>query len=112
MTCCSTRSRPRNSSPPSRSQRSRCSCAETTQPRLPAPTCRSTAAGPRSKENGVSADPVQLSKFLSFVLRHEPGAIGLLLDEQGWAGIDDLVAKADASGTRFSRADLLNVVET
>lgn len=57
-------------------------------------------------------DPVQLSRFLSFVLRHKPDAIGLTLDEQGWAGIDDLVAKADAAETRFSRDDLLRVVET
>ena len=48
-TCCSTPSRPRSSSPPSRSQRWRCSCAATMPRRSPARTCRSTAAGPRSK---------------------------------------------------------------
>jgi len=26
------------------------------------------------------------SKFLSYVLRHAPGSIGLALDENGWAG--------------------------
>jgi putative RNA 2'-phosphotransferase len=57
-------------------------------------------------------DPVQLSKFLSYVLRHKPDAIGLMLDEQGWAGIDDLLAKADAAGTRFGHDDLLHIVET
>ena len=31
----------------------------------------------------MPADPVQLSKFLSFVLRHKPDAIGLTLDPQG-----------------------------
>jgi putative RNA 2'-phosphotransferase len=60
----------------------------------------------------MPADPVQLSKFLSFILRHKPDAIGLVLDEQGWVGIDDLIAKADAAGTRFGRGDLLHVVET
>jgi putative RNA 2'-phosphotransferase len=60
----------------------------------------------------MPADPVQLSKFLSFVLRHKPDAIGLVLDAEGWAGIDDLIAKADASGTRFGRDELLNVVAT
>ncbi|MGX1322942.1 putative RNA 2'-phosphotransferase [Bradyrhizobium sp. USDA 377] len=52
----------------------------------------------------------QLSKFLSLVLRHQPDAIGLVLDSQGWAGIDDLVAKANAAGTKFGRDDLLRVV--
>lgn len=58
----------------------------------------------------MSADPVQLSKFLSFVLRHKPDAIGLVLDVQGWAGIDDLIAKGNAAGTRFDRDELLHVV--
>ncbi len=26
------------------------------------------------------------SKFLSFVLRHKPEAIGIVLDREGWAG--------------------------
>lgn len=28
------------------------------------------------------------SKFLSFVLRHKPEAIGIVLDREGWADID------------------------
>lgn len=31
------------------------------------------------------------SKFLSLVLRHEPGKIGIQLDAQGWASIDGLL---------------------
>ena len=57
-------------------------------------------------------DPVQLSKFLSFVLRHKPDSVGLALDEQGWAVVDDLIAKANAAGTRFGRDELLHIVET
>jgi putative RNA 2'-phosphotransferase len=57
-------------------------------------------------------DPVQLSKFLSLVLRHKPETIGLTLDGQGWAVVDDLIAKANAAGTRLSRDDLVHVVET
>ncbi|MDF0516249.1 RNA 2'-phosphotransferase [Bradyrhizobium yuanmingense] len=52
----------------------------------------------------------QLSKFLSLILRHQPETIGLVLDSHGWAGIDDLVAKANAAGTKFGRDDLLRVV--
>lgn len=60
----------------------------------------------------MSADLVQLSKFLSFVLRHKPDAIGLTLDPQGWVSIDELVEKGNAAGTQFGREDLLHVVET
>lgn len=37
----------------------------------------------------------ETSKFLSTVLRHKPEAIGLTLDPEGWASIEDLLAKAD-----------------
>ncbi len=57
-------------------------------------------------------NPIQLSRFLSFVLRHKPDAIGLTLDPQGWASIDELLVKSDATGTRFSREDLLQIVAT
>ncbi len=60
----------------------------------------------------MQIDPVQLSKFLSFVLRHKPETIGLTLDPQGWASIDELLNKSDAAGTRFSRDDLQQIVET
>ncbi|MBB4422453.1 putative RNA 2'-phosphotransferase [Bradyrhizobium sp. CIR48] len=58
----------------------------------------------------MSVDPIQLSKFLSFVLRHKPDEIGLTLRPEGWANIDELVEKANAAGTRFKHADLLGVV--
>ena len=60
----------------------------------------------------MSSDLVQLSKFLSYVLRHKPEAIGLSLDEQGWVEIEELIRKCNAAGTRFSRDDLLQVVAT
>lgn len=36
-----------------------------------------------------------ISRFLSYVLRHEPEAIGLSLDPEGWAEIDSLIAQAN-----------------
>lgn len=53
-----------------------------------------------------------LSKFMSFVLRHKPDAIGLELDSQGWTLISELISKSNAAGTRLSREDLLHIVET
>jgi putative RNA 2'-phosphotransferase len=60
----------------------------------------------------MSKETEQLSKFLSFVLRHQPDSIGLSLDPQGWAGIAELIAKAGAAGTIFSQDDLQRVVAT
>ena len=39
-----------------------------------------------------------VSKFLSYVLRHEPHAIGLTLDSEGWAEIDALISGAKRAG--------------
>lgn len=36
------------------------------------------------------------SKFLSFVLRHQPEAIDLTLDDSGWALISEIIDKADS----------------
>lgn len=55
---------------------------------------------------------IQISKFLSQILRHRPEKIGLQLDEQGWANVDDLLEKSAAKGTRFDRATLQTVVDT
>ena len=37
----------------------------------------------------------QVSKFLSFVLRHKPEAINLTLDDQGWALVTELIEQAN-----------------
>lgn len=31
------------------------------------------------------------SKFISLILRHNPGAIGIALDEHGWADVQELI---------------------
>lgn len=54
----------------------------------------------------------QLSKFLSFVLRHEPGSIGLHLDGAGWADVDDLISRCRARGKPLDRSTLEHVVAT
>lgn len=48
------------------------------------------------------------SKFMSLVLRHKPEEIGLTLDPEGWARIDDLVAR---SGGVLTRALVLEATE-
>ncbi|RAJ79144.1 putative RNA 2'-phosphotransferase [Chitinophaga dinghuensis] len=49
------------------------------------------------------------SKFLSKILRHSPDAIGLRLDNQGWADVAELILKA---GNRFTMAELEEIVDT
>ena len=41
---------------------------------------------------------VKLSRFISFVLRHKPEAIGLTLDNQGYLLVDDLIKGLNATG--------------
>lgn len=55
---------------------------------------------------------VKTSKFLSYVLRHNPQSIGLQLDEAGWADVDDLIACAAQSGRRLTREMVIEAVVT
>ena len=52
------------------------------------------------------------SKFLSLVLRHQPGLISLELDGQGWANVDELLQKANAHGKALTRDSLQYIVDT
>ncbi len=54
----------------------------------------------------------ELSKFLSLILRHAPETIGLTLDSQGWASIDELIAKAKKARRKIELDMLRTVVET
>ena len=51
-----------------------------------------------------------LSRFLSYVLRHRPDAIGITLDREGWADIRDLIAGAARSGKRLEGEIIRTVV--
>lgn len=53
-----------------------------------------------------------ISKLMSLVLRHHPAAIGLQLDENGWANVQELVQKLNANGTQVDLATIITVVET
>lgn len=50
------------------------------------------------------------SKFLSLVLRHQPGTIGLTLDQSGWVSVDDLLQALARHGKPLARADLESIV--
>jgi putative RNA 2'-phosphotransferase len=58
----------------------------------------------------MGSQHVRVSKFLSYVLRHKPEAIGLQLEEGGWAVIDDLITLAAQHGKRLNRKIVEEVV--
>src|SRR5215212_3649479 len=52
------------------------------------------------------------SKFLSLVLRHEPQAAGVTLDEAGWIGVGELLAGCERAGVRITDDELREIVRT
>lgn len=52
------------------------------------------------------------SKFLSYVLRHHPEIIGLHLDENGWADVDELITKSTNDSRGFTFEELDEIVQT
>lgn len=57
----------------------------------------------------MSRDTQKTSKFLSYILRHKPESIGLKLDMEGWASIDEILEKSDEG---LSRDLIVEVVTT
>lgn len=51
------------------------------------------------------------SKFMSLILRHKPEAIGIRLDEHGWADVEELIAGI-ARSRPFDRGMLEEIVRT
>lgn len=42
----------------------------------------------------MKAKRTHIGKYLAFILRHDPDSIGLKLDKNGWADIDELIKKS------------------
>ncbi|MBE6901169.1 MAG: RNA 2'-phosphotransferase [Ruminococcaceae bacterium] len=51
------------------------------------------------------------SKYLSYILRHHPEAIGITLDDHGWASVEEIV-KGIACDREFSMEMLETIVAT
>jgi putative RNA 2'-phosphotransferase len=70
-----------------------------------------------ARNSGMTVEPMtqdltKTSKFMSLVLRHKPKEIGLVLDAQGWANIDELIDKARAHGVVLTPEVIGEVVAT
>ncbi len=53
---------------------------------------------------------VQASKFLSLVLRHQPDAAGVVLDDAGWCEVKDLLEGCARNGHNITSEELAAVV--
>ncbi len=53
-----------------------------------------------------------ISKLLSLVLRHQPEHIGISLNENGWASVNELIEKINANGNTINFELLQTVVDT
>ena len=60
----------------------------------------------------MASKHTELSKFLSYVLRHSPDAIGIELDREGWTDIDGLVTAARQTGRSIDQDLIRSVVES
>ena len=58
----------------------------------------------------MSGHDRSLSKRLSYVLRHDPGSVGLTLADGGWVPVDELLGALGRHGREVSRAELDRVV--
>ncbi|HHT8249699.1 TPA: RNA 2'-phosphotransferase [Citrobacter braakii] len=54
----------------------------------------------------------ETSQYLSFILRHSPESIGLQLDSEGWAVIDDFLHLAAQNGRLIEKSELIDIVDT
>lgn len=60
----------------------------------------------------MKSNLTKLSIHLSYILRHKPESIGLSLDSEGWADIDELIRKNESHKHSITREELLKIVET
>lgn len=60
----------------------------------------------------MSSDLTHKSKFLALILRHAPEKIGLKLDKNGWADVQELITKIANAKVVLTLSDLYEIVAT
>ena len=53
-----------------------------------------------------------ISKYMCLILRHKPEAIGITLDEHGWANVDELIDGIRKDNPGFDLDHLYEIVKT
>lgn len=66
--------------------------------------------GIRARLSSMNKRLTKVSKYLTFILRHEPESIGVTLDANGSVDVEELVAKAKASGKSITVEQVHQVV--
>ncbi|HRH47750.1 MAG TPA: RNA 2'-phosphotransferase [Panacibacter sp.] len=59
-----------------------------------------------------SNQTTHLSKLLSYILRHKPGEYGIVLDENGYTNVDELINKLNAQNENINFEILQHIVHT
>jgi len=57
-----------------------------------------------------SKNDIKLGRFISLVLRHEPSAAGIVLDENGWADVAQFIEGVNRSGRSLDMESLERIV--
>ncbi len=57
-------------------------------------------------------DLVKTGKFISLILRHKPETIGIMLDEHGWADVNELIIGVQRTRPGFNLEILEEIVRT
>ena len=55
---------------------------------------------------------IHFSKLLSYILRHKPGEYGIVLDENGYTNVDELINKLNAHNENINFEILQHIVDT
>jgi putative RNA 2'-phosphotransferase len=66
--------------------------------------------GSQGNEPQQSKEDVKLGRFLSLVLRHNPAAAKIKLDEQGYADVEQLLSGVNRAGWKIDRDRLERIV--
>lgn len=53
-----------------------------------------------------------LGVYISYILRHDPDAIGISMNNEGWVSINDLISKSLGKRKKFNHDDLMETVKT
>lgn len=59
--------------------------------------------------NGVKMSNIKLSKFISYILRHNPTSINIQLDENGYANVNELIAGIQKKGYNIDK-EILEII--
>ncbi len=64
----------------------------------------------KAGEKNLTMGKKETSKFISLILRHKPETIGIVLDEHGWADVEELIRGINGAGNHRLEMELLEEI--